>query len=127
MEIALIHYAAPPIIGGVESVIDSHARLMADDGHRVRIIAGRGEQIDQRILFTKLSLVDSRHDDILALKKDLDQGRIPKRFDSIVEEIKSQLIEIIGNTDWLIAHKVCSLNKNLALTAALKQISENQI
>jgi len=126
MEIALIHYAAPPIIGGVESVIDSHARLMADDGHRVRIIAGRGEQIDQRILFTKLSLVDSRHDDILALKKDLDQGRIPKRFDSIVEEIKSQLIEIIGNTDWLIAHNVCSLNKNLALTAALKQISENK-
>ncbi len=45
----------------------------------------------------------------------------------MVQEIKSQLIEIIGNTDWLIAHNVCSLNKNLALTAALKQISENQI
>ena len=127
MEIALIHYAAPPIIGGVESVIDSHARLMADDGHHVRIIAGRGEQIDPRIPFTKLPLVDSRHENILALKKDLDQGRIPQGFDSIVQEIKSQLIEIIGNTDWLIAHNVCSLNKNLALTAALKQISESQI
>ena len=127
MEIALIHYAAPPIIGGVESVIDSHARLMADDGHHVRIIAGRGEQIDPRILFTRLPLVDSRHEDILALKKDLDQGHIPQGFDAIVQEIKSQLIEIIGNTDWLIAHNVCSLNKNLALTAALKQISENQI
>ncbi len=50
MEIALIHYAAPPIIGGVESVIDSHAHLMANDGHHVRIIAGRGEQIDPKIL-----------------------------------------------------------------------------
>jgi len=126
MEIALIHYAAPPFIGGVESVIDSHAHLMANDGHRVRIIAGRGEQIDPKILFTKLPLVDSRHEEILALKKDLDQGRIPKGFDSIVQKIKSQLIEIIGNTEWLIAHNVCSLNKNLALTAALKQISENR-
>ena len=126
MEIALIHYAAPPIIGGVESVIDSHSRLLADDGHHVRIIAGRGEQIDPRIPFTKLPLVDSRHENILALKKDLDQGRIPQGFDSIVQEIKSQLIEIIGNTDWLIAHNVCSLNKNLALTAALKQMSQDQ-
>jgi mannosylglucosylglycerate synthase len=35
MNVALLHYSAPPVVGGVESVLDHHARLMADDGHQV--------------------------------------------------------------------------------------------
>ena len=42
MNIVLLHYAAPPIIGGVESVLGRHALLMAQHGHSVRIIAGQG-------------------------------------------------------------------------------------
>ncbi|MBI3739501.1 MAG: glycosyl transferase family 1, partial [Chloroflexi bacterium] len=48
MKITLLHYAALPIIGGVESVMGHHARLMTDAGHQVRVIAGRGEQVDAR-------------------------------------------------------------------------------
>jgi glycosyltransferase involved in cell wall biosynthesis len=127
MKIVLIHYAAPPIIGGVESVIGQHARLMADDGHRVSVVAGRGEQMDTRIPFIKLPLVDSRGEEIIALKKDLDIGRIPKGFRSIVDQVKSQLLEVITDADLLIAHNVCSLNKNLALTAALREISDGLV
>ena len=127
MNIILLHYAAPPIIGGVESVIGQHARLMSKNGHRVSIIAGRGEKTDQNILFTKLPLIDSRHEEILALKKELDNGQIPKGFGEVVEQIKSQLLEVLKGADWLIAHNVCSLNKNLALTAALKEISESRV
>jgi mannosylglucosylglycerate synthase len=127
MNICLIHYAAPPVIGGVENVIGEHARLMADHDHKVTLIAGRGEQTDERIQFVKMPLVDSRDKDILALKKDLDRGRIPDGFKKIVDQIKSQLLEVVSEADWLIAHNVCSLNKNLAVTAALKQISEEQL
>ncbi len=127
MKIFLLHYAAPPIIGGVENVIGQHARLMANDGHRVSIVAGRGEQMDTRIPLIKLPLVDSRAEVILALKKDLDYGRIPKEFRSVVDQIKSQLLGVITDADWLFAHNVCSLNKNLALTAALKEISDSLI
>ncbi len=127
MKITLLHYAAPPIIGGVESVMSHHARLMADAGHQVQIIAGRGEQIDSRVRFTRLPLVDSRHDEVLRLKLDLDAGRVPKEFDSLVKRIETQLLESISDSDWLIAHNVCSLNKNLALTAALKRISESHL
>ncbi len=74
MNIVLIHYAAPPIVGGVESVMGRHARLMADAGHRVRIIAGRGQQTDDRIEFSGVPEVDSRNPEVLALKADLDAG-----------------------------------------------------
>ncbi|HEX2696849.1 MAG TPA: glycosyltransferase, partial [Anaerolineales bacterium] len=124
MKIALIHYAAQPVVGGVESVIGHQARLMTENGHQVCIVAGRGDQMDARIPFVRLPLADSRHEQVLHLKSDLDAGRVPKEFDSFVERLESQLLEAVRDADWLIAHNVCSLNKNLALTAALKRLSE---
>lgn len=123
-KIILLHYSAPPIVGGVESVIGHHARLMTDAGHQVRIVAGRGGQADARIPFVSIPLLDSRHKQILTLKSDLDAGRAPKEFDPLVERIASQLREAVADADILIAHNVCSLNKNLALTAALRRLTE---
>jgi glycosyltransferase involved in cell wall biosynthesis len=42
MRIALVHYSAPPIIGGVETVLGAHAQLFRSAGHDVTIIARRG-------------------------------------------------------------------------------------
>ena len=73
-KIALLHYSAPPVVGGVESVLGHHARLLADAGHEVRIVAGRGEQIDPRIPFIHLPMADSRHPEVLAVKAELDRS-----------------------------------------------------
>jgi len=124
MKIVLLHYAAPPVVGGVESVIGHHARLMLNAGHEVSILAGRGEQIDESIRFIKVPMVDSRHPVVESLKKDLDQGQIPIEFPESVERLAEELWEVISEADCLIAHNVCSLNKNLILSAALKKICE---
>ncbi|HET6407951.1 MAG TPA: glycosyltransferase family 4 protein [Chthoniobacteraceae bacterium] len=42
MRITLVHYSAPPVIGGVESVLGAHARLFRSAGHEVTIVARRG-------------------------------------------------------------------------------------
>ena len=42
MKLALIHYSAAPVIGGVERIIEEHARLFASHGHRVTIYCQRG-------------------------------------------------------------------------------------
>jgi mannosylglucosylglycerate synthase len=125
MNIALLHYTSPPIVGGVESVLGHHARLMTDAGYQVRILAGRGLQTDARIPFVQIPLADSRHPDILAVKAELDTGNVPKQFTVLVEELKVILDKELVDTDILIAHNVCSLNKNLPLTAAIKKLSEN--
>jgi mannosylglucosylglycerate synthase len=125
MNIALIHYTSQPIVGGVESVLGHHARLMTDAGYQVRILAGRGLQTDARIPFVQIPLADSRHPDILAVKAELDAGIVPKRFTVLVEELKYILDKELVDTDILIAHNVCSLSKNLPLTAAIKKLAEN--
>lgn len=126
MRIDILHYAAPPVVGGVESVIAHHARLMAEAGHHVRILAGRGEAFDDRIEFILIPKADSRHPDVQAIKKHLDQGEIPAGFYSLVSELADSLSEILSETQVLITHNVCSLNKNLPLTAALKRLHDRQ-
>jgi mannosylglucosylglycerate synthase len=120
----MIHYAAPPIVGGVETVMARHARLMTNAGHRVCIIAGRGEETSPGISLSIIPEVDSRYPEVLTLKAELDAGRVPAAFEVLVQRLGSLLQANIGNADFVIAHNVCSLNKNLALTAGLHRMSE---
>lgn len=122
MHIALLHYAAPPVVGGVEQVIGQHARLLAAHGFQVRLVAGRGAMVVPRVRFVRAPLVDSRHPAVLAAKRSLDKGRVPADFSALSAQIESELREALAGVDVVIAHNVCSLHKNLALTAALRRL-----
>ncbi|MFH0751487.1 MAG: glycosyltransferase [Chloroflexota bacterium] len=117
--IALVHYTAPPVVGGVEQVLSAHARLLADAGHRVRIVAGRGTSPDPRVAFVGVPLADTQHPAVIALQVALDAGRIPASFDATVATLAGALGAALGDADVVIAHNVASLNRNLALTVAL--------
>src|SRR3990172_5832937 len=122
MNIAILHYSVPPIVGGVESVIAHHARLMSANGHSVRLIAARGESLSEQIPLIMIPLADSRHTRVAEMKEQLDRGEVTKDFESLRDELAKQLQDALSGVDILIAHNVCSLNKNLALTAALHQL-----
>ena len=126
MRIDLIHYSAPPVVGGVESVMAQHARLMAGAGHEVRVLAGRGEKFDERVSLIRIPLADSRHSRILQIKSSLDQGRLPPEFELAVGELFRTIQEVTAGSEVLIAHNVCSLNKNLPLTTALFRLSQEK-
>ncbi len=119
--IAILHFAGPPVVGGVEKVMLEHALLMSKAGHKVTIIAGEGSKVDQQIKFIKIPLAHSRHADILEAKKALDQGKIPKSFDSLVAHIYTSLKEALKEIDICFIHNVLTMTKNLALVAALKK------
>ena len=122
--IALVSYATPPVIGGVERVLARHAVLMADAGHQVRVIAGRGGALDPRVRFVEIPLVNSRHPTIERLQRALDEGRVPAEFSEVATAIVAQLAPALAGIDIVIAHNVCSLNLNLALTAALRELMD---
>lgn len=122
--IALLHYSVPPIVGGVESVLAQQARLMQQAGHTVRIIAARGAAPSADMACVSLPLIDSRHPRVLAAKADLDHGQIPADFEALTNDIAADLVKALRNVDVLIAHNVCSLNKNLALTAAIQRLTQ---
>jgi glycosyltransferase involved in cell wall biosynthesis len=124
VRIALIHYTVPPIVGGVERVVGRHAALMADAGHAVTVIAGRGQSPDHRVSFRPIPLADSLHPRIVRIGKELAAGRVPADFDELVGEIAGDMETALDGVDIAIAHNVASLNRNLALTSALRRVAE---
>lgn len=122
MKITLIHYSVPPIVGGVEGVLAHQARLMAEAGHKVHMVAARGESWSDAITLHRAPLVDSRHAEVLAVKAELDHGEVTARFDALRAATVEQIHPFLAGSDVLIAHNICSLAKNLALTAALAEL-----
>jgi len=117
--IAILHYASPPGIGGVESTIAYQARTLMDLGYRVRIISGKGEAFDDRIETLIHPLLGSSHPDILRVKAELDSGSVTPAFWEQVDRIRHILQAALTECDVCIAHNVLTLHKNLPLTFAL--------
>lgn len=122
MNIAILHYAAPPTIGGVEQTIYYHALEFTRSGYTVRILTGAGEPFDPRVEVTVVPEFGSRHPDVLAVKQQLDQGQVTPDFVALRNRLFSLLCDALSGADALIAHNVFTLHKNLPLTAALFEL-----
>jgi glycosyltransferase involved in cell wall biosynthesis len=68
---------------------------------------------------------DSRHERLTQIKDDLDRGEVTNDFEIVRDKLAIELQAALSGVDVLIAHNVCSLNKNLALTAALHQLHQS--
>lgn len=121
--VAILHYASPPTVGGVESTIAYHARGLADLGCAVRVVSGSGAPFDDRIETRIEPLFGSRHDAVLRVKAALDRGRVPDDFDALTDQAAEMLRACLEGCSALIAHNVHTLHKNLILTAALARLT----
>lgn len=120
--VALLHYAALPTIGGVESTIAAHARLFAANGYIIKIISGRGEVFDPRVPVEIIADVDSKAPRVLEVNAELARGSISAKFHALAQDLTHALEKAVADCTSLIAHNILSLHKNLALTAALKNL-----
>ncbi len=117
--VAILHYSAPPIVGGVESTIAAHARLLADNGYAVKVIAGRGQAATPRVPVEVIPVLDSKHSTVLQVNRQLANGTITADLDALTASCHQLLAEALVGVDVCIAHNVLTLHKNLALTCAL--------
>lgn len=111
--LALLHYTAAPVTGGVESVLSSHAQLLREAGHDVLMIAGRG---DARLV----PEVDSRHREVEQLAERLAAGDgAQDAFEGLRARLVERLEPLVADRDLVIAHNVLTMPFNLPLAAAL--------
>jgi glycosyltransferase involved in cell wall biosynthesis len=122
--VAILHFAVPPIIGGVESTIYHHARLLANDGYEVTVIAGRGEKFHPQVEVQIISEIDSRHPLVLDIGKELAHGEVSSQFFNLRDNLFEQLQAVLNNIDVCIVHNAITLHKNIPLTAALRTLSD---
>jgi mannosylglucosylglycerate synthase len=123
---AILHYSAPPTIGGVEAVIYAHAKIFLENGYPIKVIAGRGDQSALPIgtEYTEIPHLDSQHETVLRVNKELAKGIVSESYKALREEIKSLLLQSLIDIDNVIVHNIFSKNFNLALTEALVMLQD---
>jgi glycosyltransferase involved in cell wall biosynthesis len=128
-QVAILHYSAPPIIGGVEAVMLAHARLFHQRNYPTTILAGRGSQegIGSCAQFIQIPEIDSQHPDILAASSALEKGQVPESFDLLVTQLEKKLAPVLKEFDTLIIHNIFTKHFNLPLTAALHRLLDQDI
>ncbi|HXW00680.1 MAG TPA: glycosyltransferase family 4 protein, partial [Anaerolineae bacterium] len=124
MHIGIIHYAAPPTVGGVELTIFHHARILIVLGHQVTVVAGQGDSFLPELVYREEPLVGSRNEAILAAGRTLAAGNRPANFEALVSQTKIALLTHLGHCDVLIGHNLFTLHKNLILTTAVYRLTQ---
>ncbi len=117
--VALIHYTAPPVIGGVEAVLVRQARILAAAGYPVRIIAGVVDLSMPGVEMVAIPPMYGGSPEIAPLQAALREGRLPDEFPQWRERLRRALAEALHGVDVVILHNVCTMDKNLVLSAAL--------
>src|SRR6266545_3264620 len=111
--LALVHYAAPPVTGGVETIVAAHARLLRRTGHDVLVIAGRGDA-------ERVPEADSRHPQVEAVARRLADGDpATAEFQALRNRLSERLEPLLAGRDVVVAHNVLTMPFNLPLAAAL--------
>ena len=124
--IAILHYSASPIIGGVEAVIDSHGKQFVQNGYPVTVIAGRGEAgaMPEGVEFYNIPLMDSQAPVIKDIGSQLEEKIISPLFYEVKEQLVNQLAFALSGFDIVMVHNVFTKHFNLPLTAALAALKE---
>ena len=125
---AIIHYSAPPTIGGVEGVIAAHSRIFVKEGYPITVIAGRGKRsaLPEGTDFIKLPLIDSQNKAVLKVNEELEKGFAGSSYEKLQNEIKGQLNKALADVDNVIVHNLLSKNYNLAATEAIISLYEER-
>jgi glycosyltransferase involved in cell wall biosynthesis len=124
--VAILHYASPPTIGGVESVMAYQARGLIRAGYAVRVVSGSGESFDEGVETAINTLFGSTHPQVLTIQAELAEGYISPQYHNLREQIQTALHTWLADVDVVIAHNLLTLHKNLPLTAALRRAHAEQ-
>lgn len=94
----------------------AHARLLAEAGHDVVLVAGRGAA---RVV----PEIDSRHPRVEELTAGLAAGEdMSRSLELLVHDIAGALVPLTADRDLVIVHNAMTMPLNLALTASLLRL-----
>ncbi len=119
--IAIIHYSSPPVIGGVEFILEAHAREMLKYGYKVKVVAGRGARCHKKTPVAIIPEADSLSKMNKKINAELEKNIVSTRFYRLTERIYRGLTQELKNTDLTIIHNVLTMHFNLPFTAALEK------
>ena len=124
-KIVFLHYSSPPVVGGVEEVMKQQALLLHRQGHKVKVISGKGESLSREFPTTIAPVFSSLNPHVDLALKDLKAGKAD-RFKYVGDVVYEDLKREVNSYDILIVHNVMTMPYNLSLTYAVKKLSDSR-
>lgn len=123
MKIALLHYTCAPVVGGVETILEQHARLFAAHGHKVTVICGEGagHRREKAVLVPEMR---GDHPLVKAAQGELDAGAPGANFAELKNRLVDALAPLFADKDIVFLHNVLTMHFHLALTVALWELAQ---
>ena len=121
-KIAILHYSCPPVIGGVEFIIEAHAREFAKAGYDTKLIVGKGEDVWPGVPSVVLPNISSGGGKLAPVLESIGRGEVPPSLDNAVSQVERELRNELKGVDVCMMHNVLTMHFNLVLTAALANI-----
>ena len=126
MRIAILHYTAWPLIGGVETVIRQQATLMAAAGHAVTIFCGQGEPFSDRIVIEQIPELAVDHTSVQRSQREASTGFPGSNYFELHAKLSRIFSEYIPKFDTLIVHNLLTMPFNVAASQAVVEIAEER-
>ncbi len=126
-EISMIHYSAPSkVAGGVEIVIEYHAKALADRGVKVHLIYGEGGGLNHEgIIEHIIPLLSANNHEITKLQTSLLNRSGIEQLERIKGRIKKSLIKEVPEGPCIV-HNLPSMPFNFAATAAINELADKR-
>ncbi len=120
-KIALLHFAYPPNIGGVEGMVKEHAETLTSLGYDITVVTGSGEEKNPRIKLVVIPELQSVMSfNPFLQEKILDKGIIDDEFYKLADSIDQGLEKALEKIDVVVVHNMITIVRNLPFVHAFK-------
>ena len=124
MNIALLHYSCPPVVGGVETVLSQQAQLLAANGHRVVVLCGNGRPFAPGVPVQIIPELRSDGAPTLASQHGTPPGETADEpVIARARDVEATFRQRLEGIDVAIAHNLLTMPFNLAATHALVRLA----
>lgn len=124
LNVGILHYSCPPVVGGVEEILTQHAVILHRLGQSVSVLAGMGEVYTKSFPVRIDPLLGSNNTSIIEAHERSRKGD-HKSIKRLTQRIYDILQDWGRNLDVILAHNVLHMPFNLPLTLALRHLASS--
>jgi glycosyltransferase involved in cell wall biosynthesis len=123
-KIAIIHFTIYPVIGGVEILIDQHARLLADRGYDIELFVAQGQKFDPRVKVTVVPEIDCTSKDNMEVRQKLEKENtvIPK-FEVLSKDVYKVFKKLLADKDYCVIHNMQTNQLHIPAAKAFRKLA----
>jgi len=114
----IVHYTLPPVVGGVEYLLQPLSEEFTSNGYLITLVAGEGKIEGKNIKTTIIPELNPFNSSVRNMQRILTLGSLPESYEIIVQNFEKKIETLVGDIDTIIIHNLMTMPFNLVATEA---------